>query len=110
MTWFSFSAEGNCCEEGNILSWERDLAASRARAGSSLATGEVLVPATEVTAHLPSGLKWKKGNLAREEGKKKSMQQRGGNVRPKAKMWVVMGILERKWLEKQRNLSNGEMD
>lgn len=67
------------------------------------------MPATEVTARLPSGLKWKKGNLAREE-EKKSMQQRGGNVRPKAKMWVVMGILERKWLEKQRNLTNGETD
>lgn len=51
----------------NILPWEGDLAASRKEAGSSLATGEVLVPATEVTAHLPSGLKWKKENIAREE-------------------------------------------
>ena len=102
MTLFSFSAERNCCEEVYILSWERDLA------GSSLATGDVLVPATEVTAHLPSGLKWKKRNIAREE-EKKNTQWREGSVRPKAKMWVVMGILERKWLEK-RNLTNGEMD
>ena len=50
-----------------------DLVASHARAGSSLATAEALVPATEVTAHLPSGLKWKKGNVAREEEKKKKI-------------------------------------
>lgn len=54
----------------NILPWEGDLAVSCAGAGPSLATGEVLVPATEVTAHLPSGLKWKKENVAREEEKK----------------------------------------
>ena len=50
------------------------MAASHTGAGSSLATGEVLVPAKEVTAHLPPGLKWgkkkKKKNIAREEGKK----------------------------------------
>lgn len=34
------------------------------------------MPATEVTAHLPSGLKWKKGNLAREEEKKKYATER----------------------------------
>lgn len=54
----------------NILPWEGDLAVSCAGAGPNLATGEVLVPATEVTAHLPSGLKWKKENVAREEEKK----------------------------------------
>lgn len=82
-----------------VLSWERDLAASPAGAGSSLATGEVLVPAPEVTAHLPSVLKWKKGNIAKEEEKK--MQWRGGSVRPKAEVWVVVDMLERKWLQKK---------
>lgn len=96
MTLFSFSAERNCFEEVNALPWERDLAASCTGAGSVLATGEVLVPATEVTAHLPSGSKWKKGNIAREGKNEKKAQRRGGSVRPKAKMCVVMGILERK--------------
>lgn len=78
----------------NVPSWEKDLAASRAGADSSLVTGEVLVPAKEVTAHLPSGLKWKKGNVAREEGGKKATERR--QCKAKGKMWVVMGVLERK--------------
>lgn len=95
MTLFCFSADRNCCEEVTVLSWEMDLAASPAGAGSSLATGEVLVPATEVTAYLPSFLKWKKGNIAKEEGKnameRRQCKAKGRSVR----------ILERKWLEKK---------
>lgn len=59
------------------------MAVSCAGAGPNLATGEVLVPATEVTAHLPSGLKWKKENVAREEEKKFSKERRQSQAKGK---------------------------
>lgn len=36
--------------------------------------------------------------MPKEEEKK---QWRGGSVRPKAEVWVVVDMLERKWLEKK---------
>lgn len=90
----------------NALPWERHLAASCTGAGSVLATGEVLVPATEVTAHLPSGSKWKKGNIAREgKNKKKSTKERR-QCKAKGKNVCYYGYIGEE-IARKRNLTNG---